>query len=254
MPNKLKITLLQTDPIWHRPTENIRKIEQQLSETEKTDLILLPEMFSTGFTMQPAAVAEPMDGPTHEWMQRLAGKYDCAVSGSLVVEVEGTYRNRLLFVHPDGRTEHYDKRYLFTPAGESDAYERGDDRLIVEYRGWRICPLVCYDLRFPEWSRNREDYDLLLYLASWPSKRRLHWQTLLTARAIENQCYSIGVNRVGTDENGYDYAGDTMAVDPLGQRLAHWEGEEVVMEVELSLELVRDTRRRLPFLVDMLPE
>jgi len=186
-----------------------------------TDLIVLPEMFTTGFSMDAAALAEPMDGPTVEWMRAQAAAHDAVLTGSVIIREGSTFHNRLLWVRPDGSLNYYDKRHLFTLAGEQHVYTAGQSRLVEEWRGWRICPLVCYDLRFPVWSRNQalQPYDLLLYLANWPAVRRNAWNCLLRARAIENVSYTLGVNRIGHDGHGQEYAGDSALIDMRGDYL-----------------------------------
>ena len=196
----MKIAIFQTKLVWEAPKENRNLIQEYIDSCEDNfDLIVLPEMFTSGFTMNPEAVAESMNGDTIQWLQLNAKNRNCAIVGSLVIEENGNYFNRLVFVFPSGKIEHYDKRHLFTLAGEEKVYKRGEEKLIVEYNGWRICPLVCYDLRFPVFSRNVENYDLLIYVANWPKPRINAWNALLKARAIENISYALGVNRIGFD-------------------------------------------------------
>lgn len=248
----LKVTLIQTTIAWEDPAANLAHYEQHIASIEgKTDLIILPEMFTTGFTMNPAANAEPMNGPSMQWLAQQAAETGAVVTGSLVIEEEGHYFNRLIWMPPNGQFQTYNKRHLFAMAGEHKHYLAGRERLIVRYRGWRICPLICYDLRFPVWARNDEAYDLLIYTANWPSRRRYDWQTLLKARAIENQCYTIGVNRVGTDANGHPYSGDSCVIDPGWRHtLYHVEEIEEVRTETLSAEHLMKVRQRLPFLAD----
>ncbi|UTW12465.1 amidohydrolase [Marinobacterium rhizophilum] len=216
----LRISLVQSALHWQDPPANRRMFEQQLAcLTGTTDLIVLPEMFTTGFTMAPEGLAEPQEGPTLDWMCRQARQLGAALCGSLVTRTAAGFVNRLLFVTPEGAVHHYDKRHLFRMAGEHQHYEAGTCRALIDYRGWRILPTVCYDLRFPVFLRNRSDYDLLLCVANWPAARRHPWRVLLQARAIENLCYVAGVNRVGQDGKGYDYSGDSMLVDFKGQAL-----------------------------------
>lgn len=217
---------------------------------EDVDLIVLPEMFSSGFTMNPKAVAENMEGETVLWLQHLAKAKNAAITGSLVIEENGNYYNRLLFVFPDGKMKTYDKRHLFTLAGEHQFYTAGKDKLIVEYKGFKICPLVCYDLRFPVFSRNTEDYDLLVYLANWPKIRTNAWDILLKARAVENMCYTIGVNRIGTDANNHEYIGHSQAVDFLGDYVLEPKETEGVFIIQLDKEKLLETRKKLAFLKD----
>ncbi len=212
----LKITLVQPDIIWEDAQANHAKYEEMLGTVNTTDVIILPEMCTTGFSMASEKLKENMDGPSVLWMKKLAREKNASVTGSLIIEDEGKIVNRALWVFPDGKTEHYDKRHLFTMGEESRHYSSGSKKLIVEYKGWRFCPLICYDLRFPAWSRNAENYDVLIYMANWPSPRHHVWKILLVARAIENQSYCLGVNRVGTDGTGSKYRGDSGMVTPKG--------------------------------------
>ena len=218
MSSHLRVTLVQTEIAWQDPATNRRNLAAHFRGLiGHTDLIVLPEMFSTGFSMEAEQLAEPMDGPTIGWMREEAAALGVALTGSLIVRDEDRCYNRLVWVRPDGSVAHYDKRHLFRMASEHRHYGAGAERLVVEHKGWRICPLVCYDLRFPVWSRNRGDYDLLLYVANWPAARRTHWQALLRARAIENLAPVVAVNRVGRDGNGVDYAGDSVALAATGE-------------------------------------
>lgn len=217
---------------------------------EEVDLIVLPEMFSSGFTMNPKAVAETMNGETIAWLQHLAKAKDCAITGSLVIVENGKYYNRLVFVYPNGELKTYDKRHLFTLAGEDKVYTAGKEKLIIEYKGFRICPLICYDLRFPVFARNVEDYDVLIYVANWPKPRINAWDILLKARAVENMSYAIGVNRIGMDENELEYVGHTQAVDFLGNYLLEAQETDGVFIVELDKEKLLETRSKLAFLKD----
>ena len=224
----LTVSFVQTKLHWQDAPANRAAIGQQLAGlAQPTDLIVLPEMFSTGFSMEAAALAESMDGPTVAWLLATAATHNAVVTGSVIIEENGNYYNRLLWARPDGRLSHYDKRHLFTLAGEQHTYAPGQTRLIEEWRGWRICPLVCYDLRFPVWSRNppAAPYDLLLYVANWPAVRRAAWTTLLRARAIENVACALGVNRIGPDANGHDYAGDSALLDAKGNYLVEAEDQ-----------------------------
>ncbi|UMY66209.1 amidohydrolase [Flavobacterium sp. HJ-32-4] len=245
----MKIALVQTDLAWEQPFENREQLTKVL-QSITADLIVLPEMFTTGFTMHPAAVAETMDGPTLSWMKEMAAERPAAVTGSVVMEEAGSFRNRLLFVYPSGDVRYYDKRHLFTLAGEDVAYAAGQDRLVLDYKGIRICPLICYDLRFPVFSRNTESFDLLLYVANWPAPRIEAWDALLKARAIENVCYVAGVNRVGHDANGHHYPGHTQAFDFAGRDLLASTGEEGVFVFELDTQKMQAFRERFAFLQD----
>ena len=217
---------------------------------ENVDLIVLPEMFSSGFTMNPKMVAETMQGETISWLQHLAKAKNCAITGSLVIEEKGKYFNRLVFVFPNGDLQTYDKRHLFTLAGENKVYTAGKEKLIIEYKGFKICPLICYDLRFPVFARNMENYDLLIYVANWPKPRINAWDILLKARAVENMSYTIGVNRIGSDHNNLDYVGHSQAVDFLGNYLVEPQETDGVFIVELDKEKLLETRSKLAFLED----
>jgi len=216
----LNVSLVQTDIVWEDKEANLQHLASLLhSNKESTDLIILPEMFATGFSMQPEHLAERMDGKCVNWMAEQAKDMGAVVCGSLIVEDGGKFFNRLVWMRPDGSYEIYDKRHLFRMSAEQEHYSSGDSRLIVELKGWRIMPLVCYDLRFPVWSRNQGDYDLLVYVANWPASRSFVWNHLLIARALENQAYVIGVNRIGEDKSGTGYRGDSLAIAPKGNCL-----------------------------------
>lgn len=247
----MKLALIQSALVWENPEANRAYFEAKINAIEEgVNLIVLPEMFTTGFTMDPAAVAESMDGKTVLWMQDLAKAKNSAITGSVVIEENGNFYNRMLFVFPSGEIQSYDKRHLFTLAGEDKVYSSGSQKLIVDYLGWKICPLVCYDLRFPVFSRNVENYDLLIYVASWPKTRITAWDTLLAARAIENMTYAIGVNRIGTDNNGYEYVGHSQALDFLGDRLIAPTEHEGVFISTLDQSKLREVREKLNFLSD----
>ena len=247
----MKIALLQTFLTWENPIENRSHLAQKITGfMEDVDVIVLPEMFSSGFTMNPQKVAETMQGETILWMQHMAKAKNCAITGSLVITENGNFYNRLVFVFPTGEIQHYDKRQLFTLAGEDKVYTSGTQKLIVNYKGFKICPLVCYDLRFPVFARNVEDYDVLLYVANWPKPRINAWDILLKARAVENMCYTIGVNRIGTDANKHDYSGHSQAVDFLGNYILEPQEREGVFIVALNKEQLLETRKKLAFLTD----
>jgi omega-amidase len=247
----MKIALIQTSLIWENPVENRSHLAQKITGfMEDVDLIVLPEMFSSGFTMNPKAVAETMEGETVSWLQHLAKAKNCAITGSLVIEENGNYYNRLVFVFPDGEIRTYDKRHLFTLAGEHQIYTAGIDKLIVEYKGFRICPLVCYDLRFPVFSRNTEDYDVLIYVANWPKVRVNAWDILLKARAVENMCYTIGVNRIGMDANNHEYVGHSQAVDFMGNYVLEPQEADAVFIIELDKGKLLEAKTKLSFLND----
>ncbi len=247
----LRLALLQQPLVWHDRAANLAHFEALLATLEQVDLVLLPEMFTTGFTMDSATQAEA-DGVTLQWMQQQARRHHCALVGSVAVHDAGACYNRLYLVTASGSVHQYDKRHLFAMAGEHDSYSAGDKRLLVELSGWRICPQICYDLRFPVFARNRQSdpYDLLLYVADWPDKRRWHWRTLLQARAIENQCWVAGLNRVGSDGNGVDYAGDSLVIDPLGNIVADAGDETTVLRQTLAATDLQQVRSQLPFLRD----
>lgn len=252
MQETLNIAAIQANLIWEQPDDNRASFEQFMSKlSPNIDLVVLPEMFSTGFTMEPKLVAEKMDGITIDWMRIMAGTYNTAIVGSLVIEENGNYFNRAVFVHPDGKVETYDKRHCFSLAGEDENYTAGKERLIVEYKGWKIFPLICYDLRFPVWSRFDSAYDVLIYMANWPKPRITAWDSLLKARAIENMSYCIGVNRVGKDANDYEYIGHTAVYDFLGEQIGTTkEGQEDVVECTLTKSSLYKTREKLNFLND----
>ena len=247
----MKIALIQTHLIWENALENRSHLAQKITGfMEDVDLIVLPEMFSTGFTMHPKHVAETMQGETIAWLQHLAEAKNCAITGSLVIEENGNFYNRLVFVFPDGKMQHYDKRHLFSLAGEEKEYTSGTKKLIVDYRGWKISPLICYDLRFPVYSRNSEDYDLLIYVANWPKARANAWNSLLKARAIENMSYTIGVNRIGIDENKNHYSGDSQVVDSMGNYVLEPQQSDKVFIVELDKNTQNRNRKKFGFLND----
>ncbi|MFT5997707.1 MAG: omega-amidase [Neolewinella sp.] len=248
----LNVTLLQSTIAWQNPAANLQHYAALMEQIDgPTDLIILPEMFTTGFTMDPYSNAEGMDGLGVQWLTEQAAERNAVITGSLVIEEAGKFYNRLIWMQPDGAYQTYDKRHLFAMAGEHEHYEAGRERLVVKHKGWRICPMVCYDLRFPVWTRNNDAYDLLIYTANWPNKRSYDWNTLLKARAIENQCYVVGVNRVGTDVNGHEYNGDSCVIDPGWQQtLYHVEKVEAVHTETLSGEHLLEVRRQLPFLED----
>jgi omega-amidase len=247
----MKIALIQSSLVWENPTANRNHFEEKINTiTEKVDLIVLPEMFTSGFTMNPASVAESMQGETVVWLKILAKAKKCAITGSLIITENNTFYNRMLFVFPSGEVQFYDKKHLFSLAGEDKVYTSGTQKVIVDYLGWKICPLICYDLRFPVFSRNVEDYDLLLYVASWPKPRINAWDILIKARSVENMCYTIGVNRNGIDNNNFEYVGHSQAVDFLGNYILEPQENEGVFIVELDKEKMVLTRQKLNFLGD----
>ena len=258
-PDDLRVTLVQADTVWHDPAANRARIAASLrAEPAGTDLIVLPETFTTGFSNEAVASAEGMDGESVAWMREMAREHGAAVTGSVQIREGGAVFNRLVFATADGALRHYDKRHLFRMAREQEWYAAGRDRIIVEHRGWRICPLVCYDLRFPVFSRNREDashageleYDLLLYVANWPAPRHEAWRTLLRARAMENLCYVVGVNRAGTDGGGHPYLGGSIATDALGGTVVECDAAPQLAHAVLSMGRLREHRRRFPAHLD----
>lgn len=252
MAEKLSVALIQSDLVWENPEQNRINFTNKITKVlEDIDLIVLPEMFTTGFTMNAASVSENMEGSSVGWMRKMAQIKNAAIAGSLIIEEKGDYYNRMLFVHPDGEIEQYDKKHTFTLAGEHKVYKPGTKRLIVNYKGWKICPLVCYDLRFPVWARNTDAYDVIFYVANWPKMRVAAWDTLLKARAIENMSYCIGVNRVGLDGNGHEYPGHSAAYDVLGNRVDDMPDEkEGVAIVTLEKSNIKTNRSKLGFLKD----
>jgi len=250
--DNLKITVFQGYLFWENIDRNLKNISMRLSGLrEKTNLVILPEMFSTGFTMRAGVLAEPMDGKTMKWMETTAAQYDCVITGSVVITEKDKFYNRLIWMRPDGTYEYYDKRHLFALGKEHETYTSGNKKLIVELKGWKICPMICYDLRFPVWMRNVDnDYDLLIIVANWPERRIAHWRALISARAIENQAYVIGVNRVGHDGNEVYHSGDSTCIDPNGNVVYYKRDEEDMYTFSIIADEVKKTRRALPFLKD----
>ena len=249
---KLHVALLQADLIWHDPMANQKQLAKQLAVLpEQTNLVVLPEMWATGFTMTPSEVAEPINGSSVQWMQHMAQTYDTAVCGSLSIKEGKTFFNRFVFVHPSGSINTYDKAHPYTPSGEARIYTAGTKRELIEYAGFRIRPLVCYDLRFPVFARNTDHYDLLICVANWPAARIQAWNALLQARAIENMAYSIGVNRTGKDAYRLNYPGASAAYNALGDELVFMEQKETVATFSIALDELHALREKLPFLKDM---
>ncbi len=247
---KIKVTILQRDIIWGNPVQNVERADAAIKALPDTDIYILPEMFSTGFCTQPEGIAESDSSKTLQWMQRTAAERNCAMAGSIAVKKDGKFYNRFYFVHPDGKVEHYDKKHLFTFGGEHKRFTAGEERVIVSFRGVRILLEVCYDLRFPIWSRNRGDYDMIIYVASWPTPRVAAWSALLVARAIENQCYVAGVNRVGTDPV-CEYCGGSVVIDPYGRIIAACEnGKEEAATAEIDMAALEAFREKFPVLKD----
>ena len=263
----LKITTIQFDIIWENKTANLQKLDKILRGLPETDVIILPEMFTTGFSMSPEKLAEPMSGEVVNWLKIKALSLNAAVTGSFICAENGQYFNRLIWMQPDGIFFQYDKRHLFSLAGEQAHYTEGSERITVEWRGWRICPLICYDLRFPVWSRNTPNfqqsetsktvkindtpyYDVLIYVANWASARAHAWKSLLIARAIENQTYVIGVNRVGLDGNNVEYNGDTAVIDYVGEKIFEVSGKEDFTTTILNRGKLMEFRNKFGFLTD----
>ena len=252
----LTVSLIQTPLHWEDKAANRAMLEARiLSIPEKTELVILPEMFSTGFSMEPGRLAETMTGDTVNWMKSIAAQKKIILTGSLMMEENGQYFNRLLWVLPNGQIGMYDKRHLFAYAGEDKQYTPGQKRLIASVKGWRIHLQICYDLRFPVWARQQSqeegpEYDLLIYVANWPSRRAHAWKSLLPARAIENQCYVIGVNRIGTDGNGHHYSGDSVVLDPHGQPLFQAGDQDCIHTLTLDKSPLEEIRTQMPFWKD----
>jgi len=249
----LIITGIQSSLHWEDKEANLQMFEEKIfSISQPTEIVVLPEMFSTGFSMQPKKLAEPMDGETVEWMKQIAAKKKIILTGSVIIEEDRNFYNRLVWVLPNGQIGYYDKRHLFAYGDEDQHYTAGKKRLIASVKGWKINLMVCYDLRFPVWSRQQGDfeYDVLIYVANWPERRVHAWTTLLRARAIENQSYVIGVNRTGDDGNKIPYTGESMAVDPMGEILYHKNDEEDVFTVTLDRSHLEKTREKFPFWKD----
>lgn len=265
----LTITVIQSDLQWQNKTANLQRFEEKINSIkEKTELVVLPEMFSTGFVMEPDLLAETMDDETVQWMKHVAAEKKIILTGSVIIKdkslaeekVSTRYYNRLIWMLPNGEYGYYDKRHRFAFAGEDQNYTAGNKRLIASVKGWRINLLVCYDLRFPVWSRQASllnsrdetelEYDLLIYVANWPERRNHAWKTLLQARAIENQCYVVGVNRVGNDGTGLYHCGDSMIIDPLGELLYHKKDEEDIFTITLDKNHLQDIREKFPFWKD----
>jgi omega-amidase len=247
----LSLALVQSALHWENPQANRDQFAKLLENISHADLIVLPEMFTTGFSMSPHNLAEEMEGPTLSWLRDLARENTAAITGSIICKKEDHFVNRLLFVYPNGDCKYYDKRHLFSLAGEDKHYQPGAEKLILEYKGWRINPQICYDLRFPVWCRNTEHFDLQIFVANWPERRAAPWKALLKARAIENMCFVAGVNRVGEDGTGVYHSGDSVVRDPLGTRISYLEpGAESVALVDLEYNRLSQVRIKFGFLND----
>ncbi len=255
--SSITISTIQTNLHWENKRANLDMLEEKINSLrQKTEIIVLPEMFTTGFSMNAATLAETMDGPTVEWMKRLSTENRVILTGSLIIEEAGNYYNRLIWMLPNGEMGHYDKRHLFAYSKEDQFYHAGEKRLICSVKGWKLNMQICYDLRFPVWARqtpNKDqeaEYDILVYVANWPERRSHAWKTLLCARAIENQCYVVGVNRVGKDGNEIYYSGNSLIIDPLGEVLYHMADEEDIFTITLDKEKLVEVRNKFPFLKD----
>ncbi len=249
----LTITLIQSELHWEDIPANLAMFEQKVNAVDDgTDLIILPEMFNTGFSMNVDITHEEMEGRTMEWMKHKASLKDAVLVGSLVIKEEGNFYNRLVWMKPDGHYRTYDKRHLFRLGQEHQNFTKGTDRWVEELKGWRICPMICFDLRFPVWCRNDEElnFDLMLFIANWPERRSFHWSQLLIGRAIENQCYVAGVNRVGDDGNGVYHSGDSAVHNPVGEEVFKQSHEEVTKTVTLDKQKIGEVREKFPFLLD----
>lgn len=248
------ITTIQTPLFWEDVQKNLEHFDKKINEIdEPVDIVVLPEMFTTGFTMNPEKLAEEHGGKGLQWMLQKAKANNCVIVGSISVKENNSFFNRLYWAKPDGTCQFYNKRHLFRMGNEHQYYKAGDEKLIIEYKGWKICPLVCYDLRFPVWSRNQKDntYDILIYVANWPEVRSYPWKQLLIARAIENQSYVIGVNRIGEDGNQIKHSGDTAIINPRGeiisQTISH---QDRVETASLSFNYLQEFRKVFPVMMD----
>ena len=241
---ELHVSLVQSDLVWEDKQSNLAVFEKHITQIEKSDLIVLPEMFSTGFSMESERLAEPMSGPTVSWLTEQADRF--SICGSLIIEDKGQFYNRFILAEANGGMQYYDKRHLFRMAQEHQHYSPGTQRMSMMLKQFRLCPQVCYDLRFPVWSRNTDQYDVLIFVANWPAARRDHWLTLLKARAIENQCYVIGVNRIGTDAGGTAHAGDSVVIDFTGQVILNLKDQESVQSVTLDKDALALYRTSFP--------
>ncbi len=249
----LTFTLLQTNLFWEDKKANLLMLENKIENIkEKTQIIVLPEMFSTGFSMQPKLLAEKMDGETIDWMKKIASTKKIIVAGSIIIEENEQYYNRLIWMMPNGQMGYYDKRHCFAYGGEDKHYTPGKTKTIAQVNGWKINLQICYDLRFPVWSRQQKNnmFDAIIYVANWPKKRSYAWKSLLVARAIENQCYVIGVNRVGKDGNEIEYAGDSMVINPLGEVIYYKEDVDDIFTITLNKQTIEDVRNQFPFWKD----
>jgi omega-amidase len=250
----IQVALIQSELVWQNSAANQKYFEQQIQKHKDVQLFILPEMFNSGFSMDSTLIAETMEGLTVEWMRQQAKLSAAAICGSVAIAAEDQIFNRFLFVSPDGTVQFYDKRHLFRMGGEQQHYQAGSERVIVSYLGFRFCLQVCYDLRFPVFARNQQDYDVLIYVANWPEPRRQVWRTLLQARAIENQAYVLGCNRIGSDDNGLSYSGDSMVVDYFGQIQAELPiRQSGVVVTQLDLNALQQFKQKFPAYLDADP-
>lgn len=251
MSDSIKITPIQYDIVWKDAKANRTYLDTILESIEATDLIILPEMFNTGFCMEPQDIAEPMNGETIKWLQNKAQKLNTTICGSLSIIENNNYFNRFVVISPNTtKIQYYDKRHLFSYGGEHEVYEQGQNKITFEINNWNICPLICYDLRFPVWSRNTTDIDVYIYVANWPASRAYPWNQLLTARAIENMSYVVAVNRIGTDGNNLNYQGDSKIIDFLGKEIQSLKDKKSFFTIELFKEKLVTTRKKFGFLND----
>lgn len=246
----LNIAIIQQDLVWENAEANHKLFEQEIKKIQNADLIILPEMFNSGFTMQPNKVAQTTSGNTIKWLKNIANKYKTAIIGSLAIAEDNKYFNRLLTVLPNGDIHQYNKKHLFRMGGEHNVYTSGTKKTIINYMNWRICTLICYDLRFPVWSRNKNNYDLLIYVANWPNTRNYAWETLLKARAIENQCYTIGVNRIGTDGNNIKYKGNSLIINPKGEIITQMDKHTHISTTKLNINELNNFKQKFPAYLD----
>ena len=256
--NNLRTTFIQSDLYWEDADANLAMLEEKIWQISRnTDLIILPEMFNTGFSMKAEKLAEPMNFKTFRWMNQMAKQKNAAICGSYIVKESTNFYNRLYFIDPDGGFKFYDKRHLFRMGEEHLTYTEGKKRMVYNFRGWKIMPLICYDLRFPVWAKNRYDqvtdeleYDLLIFVANWPAPRTNVWDTLLNARAMENQCYTIGVNRTGSDGENIEYNGNSVVYDYKGQALNKVSNQPRIETIELNLNELNSFRKKFPVYLD----
>jgi len=248
----LRVTLIQTGLVWEDIKSNLAAFDEKIKDIcTDTDLIILPEMFTTGFSMKVEKLAQKMDGYSVKWLKEKSKQKKADITGSLIIKDDDKYFNRLIWVKPGGELFTYDKRHLFRMSGEEKIYSAGDKNITVELNGWKIRPFICYDLRFPAWTRNiKNQYDVAIFIANWPEKRSMHWKLLLQTRAIENQCYVIGVNRVGKDDKGYPYSGDSSVIDPMGKILFQKKDNPCLYTSRLSYQLIEDYRKTFPAWMD----